>query len=119
MKRTVSFIAMMAWFCMPAAGQIRYVDIEPDTVLAAALSLPWANYGLDLDGDANPDFTITQFHPEAALSIAEMCCAQNQNCEVLVDANGTPRCLSKNDQIDDAQTTWFDSQTNALHMSAN
>jgi hypothetical protein len=119
MKRTIFSVTFMALICMPAAGQIRYVDIEPDTVLAATLSSPWAMYELDLDGDGSSDFIITQFHPEAALYIAEMTCAQNQDCEMLVDANGIPRSLSKNDQIDDGQTTWFNSQSNALHMSAN
>jgi hypothetical protein len=119
MKSVFYCMIILACMATQAAAQIRYVDIAPDTILAATLASPWANYELDLDGDGNSDFVVTQFHPDPTLHIAEMSATQYGRGDVLVDANNVPRCLARNAPIDAAQLVWHDAGTNALHMSDN
>ncbi len=119
MNRFLVRAALAVILALPAAAQIRYTDILPDTLLMADLANPWAMYSIDLNADGTFDCTICQFHPSRDYDVAEMSCSQYGTCEILVNGVGTPRCLAKGSPINSAGTIWFNSGTTAMPMTDN
>ncbi len=126
LQATVSFMLLpLVTFMLlspPVRAQIRYTDIEPDTLIADTNDIP-GQYKLDLDGDGRSDYFVMHFYYPIPVYVLSIYTEYNTAHEVLLDGENSVLALAAGEPIDDTRMNWHcsasGSQSDGMSFAAS